>query len=461
LTTPGTINLEIKKAQHLMRMKTRNKGVVIACCDPIEWVVAVKNKDDPPGELRNLRKISFVNPDADSVYVVNPVLVADGKDARGQRVNGYSDTNDTAFRFLEKVPLPADLYIEGLRRSSGKNDIGFEFQFFKGETALCGGGALGTVVALDATFQIPEGNGAPFKDHQKMLVKAKGTAKAKLKPRLNVDKEWSYRDETAPFAKPTEWKSSFLAPNQVSADRDDEVVFEINPRAAKLRGQIIEAFIEAICTAPTTVQLDAPFQGPPPTVLYQPRKKFVLDLFNFRIVYEMLDQFGDGIKAESAWGGCTPVCRENIGSVLRSPLPRVHAHIQQNLKHTPNWKVKRDGTINDRIKVKKLSIKVITEVVAGQRRFLAPLLVPITPTAPVLMDLGPGGTHIWFVGVKRRHVYDGSAREEEFRTGQGAGFPQVTANTFSARVVDRHPVGAGANPRIDLSFQGFYTVVLT
>lgn len=444
-----------------MKMETRHEGAVNAGCDPIEWVVAVKNQGDPAGEARNLRRISFRNPDADSVYVANPVLVADGTDARGSRVNGYSDTNGTAFRFLVKVPLPANLYLEGVRRSSGTNDIGFEYQFYKDDQPLCGAGALGTVVEVDATFTVPDGRGAPFDDHQKMLVQARGLGEAALNPRLGADKEWSYRDNTTPFARPTAWRSRFRAPNQVSPNRDDEVVLEMNPTAAKLRGQIIEAFTEATCTAPTTVQLSAPFVGPPATALLQPRRNFVLNLFNFRIVYEMLDQLGGDIKTESAWGGCTPVCRENIRSVLRSALPPVNAHIRRNLKHTPNWKAKTSATINDRIKVKNLRNTVITQVVGGQRRFLAPLLAPITPTAPVLMDLGAGGTHIWFVGVKRgRRAYDGRGNEENFRTGTGAAFPQVTANTFEARVVARAPVGGGANPRIDLSFQGFYSVVL-
>jgi hypothetical protein len=293
-----------------------------------------------------------------------------------------------------------------------------------------------------------------------MLVHADGSAKAALKPGLNVDKKWSYRGDTAPFSDPAEWDSKFLAPNQVSADRDDEVVFEINPQPPKLRGQIIEAFIDATSTAPTRVRLTAPFSAPGPTAFLEPRKNFVLNLFNFLIEYEMLDQFGDSLAGESAWNGCVPVCRENIASVLQSPLPPVNAHIRTHLKHTPNWKPKSSGAINDRIKVERLSNIVVTESVAGQRRFLAPLLGAITPTTPVLMDLG-GGTHIWFVGVKKKtRVYDGRGRAEDFKTGQGAGFPQVTANTFSARVVARNPVGAGLNPRIDLSFQGFYNIDL-
>lgn len=145
------------------------------------------------------------------------------------------------------------------------------------------------------------------------------------------------------------WNSKFLAPNQVSAGRDDEVVFETNPQPAKLRGQIIEAFIDATCTAPTRVRATAPFTAPGPTAFLEPRKGFVLNLFNFQIQYEMLDQFGGSIKGESAWDGCVPVCRENMASVLQSPLPPVNAHIRTHLKHTPNWKPKRSGTINDRI----------------------------------------------------------------------------------------------------------------
>ena len=446
-----------------MRMRTRHKGTLTAGCKPVEWVVAIKNGKDPAGQARNLRRIKFVNKDADSVFVVNPVILPKGtKDARGVRVNCYADTRGTKYAFLEKVKLPATLYVEGLRTSSKVKDIGFEYQFFKGDKALCGASALGTVVDVKADFDIPRGSGAEFEDHRKMLVRSSGSAKVEPTPAIRVDARWTYRNEEKHFKAPKRKSTSFTAPNQVSGARAGEnVLLRLDPKPAALKGQIIEATLKATCTAPTRVQLAKPFTPPGATPLLAPRAKFSLDLFNFLIEYEMLDQFGAGITLETAWGGAVPVCRENIAAVLRSPIARVNTYIRRKLRHTPNWKRKSDGQINDRIKVRELPNTVLTEVVKGQRRFVRPLLRRITPNGPLLMDLGRRGTHNWFVGVHRKgKVYDGRGLVESLKTGQGAGFPQVTANTFNARVVGRQAVGAGARPIVSLSFRGFYTVVL-
>ena len=447
-----------------MKMRTRNLGDVTAGCDPIEWIVAKKNSGDAPGMAPNLRKITFVNPEADSVYVAKPVIIPSGTSALGVRINGYSDTTGTAFRFEKKVPLPASLYIEGVKESGSINDIGFEFQFFAKDEAKCGAGALGSVVALKATFDVQRGSGARFRKRQKMLVLAKGEGEAELKPRITADKEWSYRGQSAPFARPTALKSSFRAPNQVStAASGDEVIFKVKPRRRKLRGQLLEAHLDAICTAPTRVRIVRRPAPTPATPLLRPRANNVLNLLKVRAVYEMLDQFGASIKTDSAWGGSRPVTRENIGNVLTSPLAPLRRHIRRNLRHTPNWKVKTNARISDLIQVKRLSNRVLTEVRGGQRRFLAPLLstTPAIPNGPILMNLSAPGRHIWFVGVRNRStVHDGRGRSESFSTGSGTGFPQVTRNTFVARVVDRNVVGTGPRPIIELSFQAFYTIVL-
>lgn len=154
-----------------------------------------------------------------------------------------------------------------------------------------------------------------------------------------------------------------------------------------------------------------------------------------RIRYRMLDQFQASIH-NSAYGTRMPQIRENIGTVLTSPVPTVQAWILSpppaGLSWSANWVNKPTGNFTDRIQALNVNKNLVVATLPGGRRMFHNVL-----QAPggVLMQVAPPATHIWQMSVN------------------GAGIVNGTSNTFSSAVSQTRQRGGGTQIRIRSVYQ--------
>lgn len=429
---------------------TRDVGSVAAACQQIVFIVSLNDDDDNanrradlsepanPATEDNVREFIFSHPTADAVFISDVLIVANNMSAVGSRVRGYEADRATDFVFnamhATSAANPLKMYLEGIKVSGQVNDIGFEYQYFKNNQPLCGGGAQGTVVDVNARINVSRGRGTNFSRHRKMLITATGQASATVTPAGAGQNEWTY-DIAANVNLPTanQLTTNVVAQANITAAGQldqDQLRFKV-----KIAGQAIEAHFPINLTSPrhtsirgrrgfnvTTRWLDAN------------RGRFTL-VPTRRIRYRMLDQFRASIH-DSAYGTRMPQIQENIGTVLTSPIPAVLTWIRTpppaGLSWTPTWINKPRGTFTDKIQALAVNKNlVVVTIPGGQRMFHNVLRAP----GGVLIQIMPPATHIWQMSVN------------------GAGIVNGTLNTFSSTVSQTRLRSGGTQIRIRSVYQ--------
>jgi len=329
---------------------------------------------------------------------------------------------------------PLKMYLEGIKTSGNVNDIGFEYQYYKNNQPLCGGGAQGTVVDVNAQLKVKRGRGTNFSRYRKMLITASGRASATVKPANAGQHVWTY-DVPANVNLPTAnllttnvvARASVTAANHLD---QDQLRFKV-----KIPGQAIEAHFPINLTSPQHLSITGGrginyLSG----WLDANRGSFQL-VPTLRIHYRMLDQFRAPIH-DSAYDTRTPQIRENIGNVLSSSIPPVQAWIRPpppaGLGWTPTWKNKPGGTFVDKIEALNVNKNLVVVTATGGRRMFHPVL---QAQGGVLMQVSPPATHIWQMSVN------------------GTGFVNGTANTFSSTVANTRQHGGGTQIQIRSIYQ--------
>jgi len=475
-----------------LRLSTADIGAISVNCTPVTFIVSKNNDNALETVEDNGRRFDFSAPGAIKVLVAEPEIRGTGNTAVPSRVKGWKDSQMTqpfVFNRFHNIPAggAVTMYLEGKKTSSSINDIVFEIQFNDANNqTVCGQPAQGTVVEVNPKFNAQAGGGSRFSAQNKMLIRGRGNVKATVRPNIPQETEWTYGPyRTTPFADASVLETTFDAPERITrlANIDQHrVKFTLRARGVTGR-QTIEGTIPVNLTAPVRLSLpnNRRIAGRP-TNFVAPRKNGSLSLINVRFRYVMLDQTGEPIR-RSAYAGCAPVTRENIGDpgVLVSIIPQLNNYIRRNLRHTPKWKIKRDGRINDTIRVFNVKNSLITfrnSSTGGQRRFANEITGwnPVTrrfhPIGRILMQVATGQSHIWVLGVKdrepnqrRSRVFSGRGHTDRFRSPlssfiYGSGFPPATRNRFHVRTIDFRLVGAGTSRNPHLRFSPTYTVHL-
>lgn len=431
---------------------TRDIGSVTAVCKQITFIVSLNDDDDNanrradlreranPATEDNVREFIFTHPTADAVFISDVLIVANNLSAVGSRVRGYQVDRRSNFVFNTMHPtsaaIPLKMYLEGIKTSGQVNDIGFEYQYFKNKKPLCGGGAQGTVVDVNGAFTVPRGRGTNFSRHRKMLISATGQASANLTPANAGQHEWTY-DIAANVNLPTaaQLTTNVVAQANVTATNhleQDQLRFKV-----KNAGQTIEAHFPINLTSPQHTSITRGTRRGfnfETAWLDANRGNFTL-VPTRRIRYRMLDQFQASIH-DSAYGARMPQIRENIGTVLTSPVPTVQAWILSpppaGLSWTNNWINKPAGNFTDRIQALNVNKNLVVVTLPGGRRMFHNILQAV---GGVLMQVAPPATHIWQMSVNGVGIVDG------------------TRNTFSSTVSRTRPRGGGTQIRIRSIYQ--------
>ena len=399
------------------------------------------NNDRDPGPEDNLRQFVFKHPSADFVYIEKPVYIPDGRTAINRYIKAYEKDKTTPFVFGRRR-LPATgliMYFEGKRRSRRVNDIGFEFQYFKGKKALCGGGAQGTVVEVKGKLTMSSGSGAPFTRQNKMLIAAKGKASATIRPNIPHTLRWHYDVAGMTFTAPNAKQTNFTAPSIITPTNrlnQNNIKLEV-----KLQGtnQIIEIATPVNLTSPQHMQENR--TGVTTRTGWLRANRGRINLINTLFQYELLDQWGISLRQGSAFAKSQTRARENIAQVLQSPIPGVMQIIRNNLNHSPNFTAARNGRLRDRIRVYRLNKLLLTQVIQGRRSFVTSLQT----VGGVIANVPPTLTHIWEMCVRdsrgRLHSGDGTAN-----------YPHGTENSFSSTVSSVRQTSFGTEIRIDTTY---------
>jgi hypothetical protein len=429
---------------------TRDEGALQAVCAPVTFIVSFNDDDDdgdrkldfrqdkPPAQDDNLREIVFpVVNGTDEVYVSAPVLVQDGTPAVGLRLRAWTAARNP-FGFNQSHGVPVTLYLEGMEASPSVDEIGFEYQYKKAgdpETWLCGGHALGTVIDVNAGLDVSRsgeahdlqpdgsrerksGSGSSFKSRRKMLVFGTGETDGSVTPVM--PSRWTYSGGR--FADPNALVTTFTAGGAHTPVADfDRTEMKLTVESGTQR---IVAHFPVNLTAPLHLStrhggLDAGIGW-----LDANSGRFT-PVPRTRITYRILDQQGRSIR-ESAYAGRLPQVRENIGTVLTSPIPDVRDFIANELSWTPNWKSKPGGEFTDRIEVWNMDkADVVVSPNPGRQVFHTILRddAPGNPDSGVLMHVPAGSHHVWHLGVNENETAEG------------------TQNDFSSVVVRRRPHG--------------------
>lgn len=410
-------------------VSSRDAGELVVRCDPVEFVVSLNDDDDDgndeidraqtpisPTAEDNLRVLKFDHPDAAKVFVAEPVVRADGSPAP---LRAYRQDRSTRFDFTAVHDVPVDLLLEGLARSNGRAELGFEYQYFKADgSTLCGPGAVGTVV--DPRIDIERVDTAD----PKILARGNTTMKVGWKPDMPVrSTQWSF-DGSGDFRNPDRPRSRFQAGTAwtPAGDRDaqlvrNEITFEL-PGAPR-----VEVATPLNVTAPRSVVTGqtTPLTGTSAIstrriVNVQRARASEFTLFRWRVDYTIRDQFGDSIT-QSYRGGAHVTIREVVP--LRSAIPAgvddlgawIRAQIPRNTSVA--WRNKDDGEIRDSLALGP-PVSTIVDLVQGRIQF-----VPRAAGANVATMRG----HQWFVSV------NGDAALER----------AVTANDLDVQVVSLVP----------------------
>jgi hypothetical protein len=447
---------------------TRDVGGLTAVCGQVSFIVSVNSDDDndnstedrrdrrPSADENNLREIEFpVISNADQVFVTEPVLVVNNTPVAGVRLRGWKSDN-TPFQFNAAHNVPIKLFLEGIEASTSINDIGFEYQYKKNpDQWLCGGAAKGTVVAVAAGLDVSSdgaatdtqpdgstknmtGSGTSFKKYRKMLITGTGRATGSVSPDLTH--EWLHSRGT--FADKDALQTDFTAgttPTPAASIDAEPMLLQVSSGSQK-----IDAHFPVNITAPLhlhTTKRDMDVVLPCRNAnnrrcRFDANQGTFTPVPTYRVKYTIQDQQRKSIK-HSAYAGVLPQIRENIGTVMTSPIPNVNNWITNSLSWTMNWKSKPGGKFTDKIEAYSAdkSLVVVNPPANPNRRIFHGELRNAANSG-VLMHVPPPLHHIWFLGVNGHQSAEG------------------TQNDFSSVVHNRQPAGGD----IQIQLRTRYTI---
>ena len=333
------------------------------------------------------------------------------------------------------------MLLQGRKPSANKNDIGFEYAYFTdpaGKHNLCGSTAVGTVLKVDPAFKVQASGGASFEKRNKMLIRGVGDGDVKVTPKGIVNPAWTTDDPGGVFAPPDAFATRYDAgATPATPGGKGWVRVTLTGIATNPPNQAIQATIDCTLSAPTTLRLDAHAKNPVSQVIQLDASKnpVTFDLIKAQFPYVILDQNNAPIHDETAYATRVPSRRENIRTVLTSPIAQIQASVQTNLQSADQWTDVKDGKFTDTIKAADIEKAWI--VLASQGRFSA----AVDHQGAVILQVQPN--HIWFLGVNAGGVV----------VGQQEG----CHNTFSSKVTNITLAGAGARVS-EIEITSTYTV---
>jgi hypothetical protein len=421
--------------------KMRELVPISVTCSPVVFIVSLNDDKD------DMRQFDFNLASSPKVAIQQVVEIPSSKPAVGptRRVLAYEADKKTPFKFGLRT-VPVTMYLQGVRRPSARpDDIGFEYSYYKDQAAkqeLCGATAVGTVLKVDPAFDVNPFGGASFQKRNKMLIDGEAEARVKVTPAGIVTPQWSTDDPLGVFSAPQSFQTHYDAGVVPTPPGNQGYVrVTLTGVATQPAGQAIQETIPVTLSAPTILQLGAGATSPAQNVVAANTGTGVLDLLAVSFPYEILDQNGVSIHAETAYAKRVPAIRENIRAVLSSPISPIQNWIATGLKSTNDWIDKISGKFTDRIEITSLDKDWIVVLVKGQRRFIAAADHP----GAVIIEIPPPSTHIWYLGV---------------RIPSGAvvwGIQEGCHNTFSSTVTRVTPATAGAVVR-EIQITTIYTV---
>jgi len=356
-------------------------------CTPIVFIVSLNDDKD------DMRRFDFNLASAPKVAIQQVVEIPSSNPAVGpnNRVLAYEADGKTPFKFGLRT-VPVTMYLRGVKRPSAKpNDIGFEYSYYKDQAAtqeLCGATAVGTVVKVEPAFDVDPFRGASFQKRNKMLIDGEADAKVKVSPPNVVTPQWSTDDPLGVFSAPQSFQTHYdagVVPTPPGGHGYVRVTLTgVNTNPAR---HAIQATIPVTLSAPTMLQLLRANPDPNPTTVSSASGKTIL--MSEKLPYEILDQNGASIHAETAYAKRLPVRRENIRAVLSSCIPAIQNWIPTGFKNTvDDWTDTANGRFTDTIRPDLPNGLIVDP--QGQ-------VIPAANT--VILTVTP--SHIWFLGVRK------------------------------------------------------------
>ena len=446
---------------------TRDEGKVNVDCNLQKFIVSLDRDDDdldgvedhrraPSPQEDNLREFVFLAPGAASVFIAEPMDSLSGNSALpfspsfgmpGEGyIEAYQSDKRTKFVFNRIYPVPARLFVRGLKKSPTKDHIRFELQFLDaaGTWLACGQGVHGHVVDVAAGLAVAPGAGAKLDDHHKMLITGSGNADATVQPATSGH-DWSYTGG-GQFDDPTALSTVFRA-GTTPTPHGELDQHDVECTALEYGLEIVAHYTVNL-TAPTHLEVLEVclvkssnqcakrghtgfwwrtdwLKATPGT--FDPMPKHT-------VKYQMLDQWGGdhSIQGESAYGGAMPQKRDNMLNVLTSPILPVQAWIPIRIQWTPTWEDEPDGVFRPTVEASGMDKDLIVVTSAGQRSFHPSLRA----VGGVLMQTAPPH-HQWLLSVNGQNV------------------TAATNNVFESRVVSTRQGGR------QIRFRTTYRIVLT
>jgi hypothetical protein len=389
------------------------------------------------GDPQDMREFDFDDPNAKSVAIQQVVDIP--AQTATQRARAFEDDRKTPFKFGLRA-TPVTMLLQGRKPSANKNDIGFEYAYFTdpaGKQNLCGSTAVGTVLKVDPTFKVQASGGASFDKRNKMLIRGVGDGDVKVTPKGIVNPAWTTDDPGGVFTPPDAFATRYDAgATPTPPGRKGWVRVTLTGIATNPPNQAIQATIDCTLSAPTTLRLDAHAKNPLSQVIQLDASKnpVTFDLIKAQFPYVILDQNNAPIHDETAYATRVPSHRENIRTVLTSPIAQIQASVLTNLQSVDQWTDVKDGKFTDTIKAADIEKAWI---LASQGRFSA----AVDHQGAVILQVQPN--HIWFLGVNVGGVV----------VGQQEG----CHNTFSSTVTNITQAGAGTRVS-EIEITSTYTV---
>ncbi len=313
----------------------------------------------PPASEDNLRKLTFYIPDANWVYISEPINLTTQRSAIGAKIRAWDKTRGAPFQFGQTLPTsaadPLTVYIEGIQ-TSAVDEIGFEYQYFRDrrmQQTVGGGASRSTVVQVSFAGG---GRTRGLTPRQKLLAKGDLSTAATVSPKLpNARYLWTYDNATNgsfEAATAATLASKFSAQARWTAVRDQDLArFRVtDPRTP---GGPIEVAERLNIVAPRSVTPNPPTLPDQPGTLstrgiinQDQANNTRFRLFRWRVEYTVLDQFGDNIY-DAEKGGAKVQVREDVP--IGSPIPGLNAWFAGSTT-TPVWKdILASGRFPDRL----------------------------------------------------------------------------------------------------------------
>lgn len=424
---------------------SQDVGIIKVGCDPVKFIVSLNDDDDneddtedlsdviDPDLENNLREFLFDHAKAAEVFVSEPVIIPSRDPAISVRLRAYNKDKRTPFDFSANHSVPVTMFLEGIAEGDEKDDLAFEYQYFKKDgEALCGADAKGKVAKAKMKLSSVK------KKDPKLLSKGKITVQIVDKPKANAY-AWSY-DGSGAFDNAAKRKTKFTAGDVLTPRRlrDTQLVrcTLTFPAGNILLTAPLNVTQPRTVTTATTGALPAVNSNVVRTqnIRTEDRSRQInFFLLRYHVDYIIRDQFGDKIT-ESTRGGAKVTIREVVPLVsdIAAGLEDLQAFFDRKIRTntTQAWKVKLDGKIKDDLQLGPLTATILR----APNRTLE--IIPRT----VGSRLCNMAAHEWFVSI------NSDANLEK----------RVTNNSMDANVLNFQSQANGES----VQFTTVYTVTL-